>query len=271
MLTYFTFLLFFIGLPSLIISIFYLKKYQKGEEIQKTIIKKILIALAILVTVAFIYTTPWDNFLVENAIWYYESSKIMGVLIGFVPIEEYTFFVVQTLLIGLFFGWTLLNRNKIKYVDYNSNFKLRLFSASSLLITWFVALLAFINGIESLTYLNLILLWGLPPILIQLIYGADILWVSRRDLVSVISLSTIYLAIADAIAISNGIWTISINTSTGILLAGILPIEEFLFFMVTNILITFGLTLIIDFRSIDRFNKFYFRVKEIISRTQMER
>ncbi|MFX1284813.1 MAG: lycopene cyclase domain-containing protein [Promethearchaeota archaeon] len=262
MLTYFIFLLFFIVIPLMVISFFYYKKYRGGEEYQKTMIKKILIVLAILIIVAITYTTPWDNFLVENGIWYYETSKVMGILIGFVPIEEYGFFVLQTLFIGLLFGWILLHRKKISHNQNNFRVNLRLISAIGLLIVWIVGFLAFINRIETLTYLNLILLWGIPPIMIQLIYGADILWLYNRDLISVISLSTIYLAIADTIAIADGIWTISINTSTGILLAGVLPIEEFVFFLVTNILITFGLTLMIDSRSIDRFHQYFSRLKE---------
>jgi lycopene cyclase domain-containing protein len=269
-LTYFTFLLTFIGLPLTGISIYYVKKYYEGNENRKVGIKKVIFAVAILITVAFIYTTPWDNFLVENAIWYYETSKVMGIIIGFVPIEEYTFFIAQTLLIGLFFGWVLLRRNQTEQLQYNSNLTVRLISSCFLLIIWFVALITFLSGIESLTYLNLILLWGIPPMMIQLIYGADILWLTRRDLVLSISLSTIYLAIADAVAIAEGIWTISSATSTGILLAGILPIEEFLFFLITNILITFGLALIIDSRSINRFNTIYSSAKETVLKTKVE-
>lgn len=262
MLTYFTFLLLFIGIPLVIISILYLKKYQQGEVFQRKNIREVLIALAILIVVAFVYTTPWDNYLVQNAIWYYESSKVIGIIIGYVPIEEYTFFIVQTLLIGLIFGWGFLDKNNQE--DY-SNRIARILSSSILLIIWFISFFTFIKGIESLTYLNLILLWSIPPILLQLIYGADILWSSRYKLTISILVATIYLAAADALAIYSGIWTISINTSTGINLGGILPIEEFLFFLVTNILIIFGLTLIIDSRSRIRGRKYYSKGKKIIS------
>ncbi|MHA2227113.1 MAG: lycopene cyclase domain-containing protein [Candidatus Hodarchaeales archaeon] len=271
MLTYFTFLLLFTGLPLLIWSLYYIRKYQNGDESQKTIIRNILIVLAILTPVAVIYTTPWDNFLVQNNIWYYQSPQVLGIIIGFVPIEEYAFFVLQTLFTGLLFGWIQLHRKEIRFNQNNLRINLNLISAGILVITWFIAYITFISKIETLTYLNLILLWGIPPILIQLIYGADILWLSRRDLFLIITFSTFYLAIADAIAIADGIWKISINTSTGILLAGILPIEEFVFFLITNILITFGLTLMIDSRSIDRLQRFSSRLKEISSRTQVER
>jgi putative membrane protein len=190
---------------------------------------------------------------------------VLGIIIGYVPIEEYAFFVVQTLFSGLLFGWFLISRDAaLTRIDsgFSSNAKMRIFSAGMLLIIWFTAIITFIIEIESLIYLNLIILWAIPPIVVQLLYGADILWGFKRDLVLVIVLSTIYLAAADAIAILNGIWTISSNTSTGILLGGILPIEEFIFFLVTNVLITFGLTLIINSKSRERFNKLKSRLKE---------
>ena len=44
-------------------------------------------------------------------------------------------------------------------------------------------------------------------------------------------------------AIQIGIWTISPQQTTGIHLPGGLPLEEFLFFLVTNVLVGFGVTL----------------------------
>jgi hypothetical protein len=45
------------------------------------------------------------------------------------------------------------------------------------------------------------------------------------------------------LAISAGTWTIDPAQSLGVLLAGKLPIEEFVFFLLTTTLVTFGLTL----------------------------
>jgi hypothetical protein len=55
--------------------------------------------------------------------------------------------------------------------------------------------------------------------------------------------ATLYLAITDAIAIDIGIWTIHPTRSLGIMLDGQLPIEEFVFFLLTSTLVTFGLVL----------------------------
>jgi lycopene cyclase domain-containing protein len=270
MLTYSTFLLFFIGFPLLIQILFYIRWYRIAGEWQKKETKKIMIGITILILIALTYTTPWDNYLVQHEIWYYQSTKVLGIVIGYVPIEEYSFFVLQTIFSGLFLGWFLIKKREIQSEinnDLSSNTNLRIISTGILLIIWIASFITFIGEIKSFTYLNLILLWAIPPISLQLLYGADLLWQYRRDLFLVIVLSTVYLSAADAIAIFNGVWTISLNTSTGILLGGVLPIEELLFFLVTNILIAFGLTLITDFTSKKRFKTLISRLKDIIIRS----
>jgi len=52
--------------------------------------------------VALVYTTPWDNLLILNGVWTYPPARVLNITFGVVPIEEYSFFVLQTLLVGLF-------------------------------------------------------------------------------------------------------------------------------------------------------------------------
>ncbi|MEM8485103.1 MAG: lycopene cyclase domain-containing protein [Bacteroidota bacterium] len=52
--------------------------------------------------IALIYTTAWDNYLVYRGVWGYGPERVMAT-IGYVPIEEYMFFLLQPLLTGLFF------------------------------------------------------------------------------------------------------------------------------------------------------------------------
>ena len=54
---------------------------------------------------AVVWTTPWDNYLVATGVWYYNPDLVTGVTLGWVPIEEYTFFILQTLLTGLWVLW----------------------------------------------------------------------------------------------------------------------------------------------------------------------
>jgi lycopene cyclase domain-containing protein len=85
--------------------------------------------------------------------------------------------------------------------------------------------------------------WALPPVLVQLGLGADILWQERRLLIVVIVPATLYLSVADAVAIHLGVWTIDPQQSTGLLIGGALPLEEFIFFLLTTTLVAFGLAL----------------------------
>ena len=102
--------------------------------------------------------------------------------------------------------------------------------------------LGLLFGPASVTYLTLILSWALLPILLQVAFGADILLANWRLLVLAIVTPTLYLWLIDAIAIQSGTWTIDPAQTTGIKL-GPLPLEEMVFFLMTNLLIAFGMTL----------------------------
>jgi lycopene cyclase domain-containing protein len=61
---------------------------------------------ALLVTsiLAVLYTAPWDNFLIAQSVWSYPPGRVLGPTLGLVPLEEYTFFVLQVILVGLVTG-----------------------------------------------------------------------------------------------------------------------------------------------------------------------
>lgn len=50
--------------------------------------------------VATVYTTPWDNALVWSGVWGYPSERPIWALLGWVPIEEYAFFSIETLMVA---------------------------------------------------------------------------------------------------------------------------------------------------------------------------
>ncbi len=87
------------------------------------------------------------------------------------------------------------------------------------------------------------LAWAIPPLLLQALFGGDILWRQWRLVAGIIAPVTLYLSCVDALAIHSGIWTIDPRQSLGILLVGVLPLEELLFFTLTSTLVAFGLTL----------------------------
>ena len=198
------------------------------------------VALAVQIALAVLYTTPWDNYLVARGVWYYNPAQVSGVLLGYVPLEEYTFFVLEAVLIGVW--WQILITRLDSARRFVDSASLRLWSSLAVAVLFGLSLIPLVLDWKPGTYLGLIMIWALPPIMLQLAFGADILWYRRELLAGLILLPAVYLSLSDWLAIRNGIWAIDPAQSTGILLAG-LPLEEGLFFLVTVVLLSFGMTL----------------------------
>ena len=250
--TYFGFLLRFLLIPILFflgISYWDGKKNKPIQGFQNG--RAIWLAIALHVLLAVMYTTPWDNYLVATKIWYYNPKLVTGVMIGYVPIEEYTFFVLETILTGLW--WCLLVR-RLPLAPVSSLNRLPVYLSTCILASlWFLFTYLLFLGEAKWTYLSLILFWALPPIFIQLLFGADIVWQYRTLVFWGIMVPSAYLSLMDIVALRETTWSISTTQATGILYFGILPLEEVVFFFVTNVLITVGMTLLLANVSQERF------------------
>lgn len=88
------------------------------------------------------------------------------------------------------------------------------------------------------TYIVLLLAWALPVMLGQYLFGRHYLHANWRIWLLAIVLPTMYLSLADALAIGQGIWTLNDERILGIKLFGRLPVEEVLFFFCTNVMVT---------------------------------
>lgn len=243
--TYFTFLFIFVGIPLLIIAALLWRDKQRGRELPADLQSwPAWLVVAAHVVVAVVYTTPWDNYLVATNVWWYDPELVTGLIIGWVPLEEYTFFVVQTLLTG---SWLLFLARRLPAdpQPLASPQKARWLATSLAGLIWLGSVIILAAGWQPGTYLGLELVWALPPIMLQLAFGADILWRYRRLVAAALVSSTLYLSAADAVAIAAGTWTIDPAQTVGIYLGGVLPVEEFLFFLLTNTLISFGVTLVL--------------------------
>jgi lycopene beta-cyclase len=204
------------------------------------------------IVVALLYTTPWDNYLVATRVWWYEPSRVVGLTLGWVPLEEYAFFVLQTLLTGSWLIWLAHRMPASKSKITNSiQFRLRILTGVSLVWLVSMGVLLLIRW-DRATYLSLEFVWALLPIMIQLVFGADILWNHRRLVAAAVLIPTIYLVVVDSGAVSAGTWVFNPQQSSGFLLGGVLPIEEFFFFLLTNSLIGFGMVLVMATESQQR-------------------
>ena len=145
--------------------------------------------------------------------------------------------------------------------SFRASIRLRIWACAALVALWLASVAILLSGWRPGVYLSLILAWALPSILIQIAFGADILWHHRRLIAAVIVPLGIYLSLVDAVAIAAGIWTIDPSQSTGIFI-GRLPVEEAVFFFVTVILLAFGLTLSLAEESRARFNATIARMRQ---------
>jgi lycopene cyclase domain-containing protein len=269
--TYFGFLLRFLFIPILIFLAVTFWDNRNNKQIDGFRNgRAVWAAIGIHILLAVIYTTPWDNYLVATGVWYYNPELVTGIVLGYVPIEEYTFFVVETILAGLWW-WFLAKRIALtppfgrpspkgtggfipnKLLVYLRRRGAVATSTCVLGVLWLISTYLFFFGTESWTYLSIILFWALPPIILQLLFGADILWHHRKLVFwSIVGPGT-YLSLMDIVALKETTWSISPSQTTGILFFGILPLEEVLFFFITNMLLTFGMTLLLANVSQERF------------------
>lgn len=236
--TYFGFLAIFILFPILALSIVSITKRRKGKSINDS---KTVAAIGIHIILALLYTTPWDNYLVATDVWSYNSRLVSGIFLGYVPIEEYTFFLLETWFVGLW--WQIIARRITSLEAFKPSARLRFGFIAIAALIWLCSAFIFFNHWQPMTYLSIILLWVMPPIISQLAFGADILWHQRKLLAWTILPMGLYLSFADSLAIASGTWTINPVQSTGIFI-GKLPLEEGVFFFVTVTLISFGMTLL---------------------------
>ena len=194
------------------------------------------LGLGLMPLVALVYTTPWDNYLIAKGVWFYGEDRVIGT-VGHVPIEEYAFFLLQPVLTGLWL-YNLLHREDTPLEEGRVLARwggVFLYGAAGLAG---VLLLGWDRGY----YLGLILAWVGPVLAGQWAYGGHVLWRNRRIWLPGAAVPTIYLWLADRLALGSGIWGVSGELTTGLHLFG-LPIEEAIFFAVTNLMVVQGLLL----------------------------
>ena len=242
--TYFGFLIGFVLGPIVLLLILSLvdsqvRKWCSPDKRSLPLVYSFLIIAGI----ATLYTTPWDNYLVATRVWWYDPRLVLGITIGWVPLEEYLFFILQPILGGLLLIF-LLSRKAFRVDGEPLRPNLRRSFVSIAVLVWIAAIFLMFAGRTATTYLGLELVWAIPAITLQLAYGADIIWRHRREVIVAVFALTIYLSLADAIAIQSGVWTINPMKSLGLLLVGILPVEEFVFFLLTNTMVGFGFVLV---------------------------
>jgi lycopene beta-cyclase len=251
--TYFGFLLRFLVIPLVFLIGVTIRDTIKRRPMPGFDSRKVPLIIAAHILLALVYTTPWDNYLVASGVWTYNPALVTGIVFGYVPLEEYTFFVLETLLAGLWW-WFWARRlaphalgTGIKLQEpFRPSNHIRMAAFGVLFATWITAAWLFFRGPEEWNYLSITLFWALPAIFPQALFGADILWHHRKLIILVILPLSAYLSLMDIFALRDTTWSISPAQTTGVLFFGILPLEEVAFFFITNILVGFGMTLVLS-------------------------
>ena len=197
-------------------------------------------ALAILwvVLAAVVFTTPWDNVAARWGIWGFPCNKYT-LRLGYLPVEEYLFFVLQSL--NVMFGVRAL-LHLFPLFRHPLFFHFSIITGICVVISipaWIVL------GFElrrqqrgkspNLRY-ALHLVWFLPVLYLQWIL-APLLLSMHLGLLAIMACGFgLYYTLADLVAVRAGLWFFDEKQITGHKIAG-LPWEEIAFFFLTSLLV----------------------------------
>jgi putative membrane protein len=236
--TYLEFLLLFVILPTSVLIICGLLWSPQAPK-QPNLRSRHWTAVLILVGIAFVWTTPWDNYLIAVGVWHSPPDRILGT-IGYVPLEEYAFFLLMPISIGAIL-YLILQKARVHATLWRQPQKrARWIVSITALVCFSAGVVLLVNHPNS--YLGLTVVWFLPALFIQCIF--DPLGILRNApiIVPATLLPTVYLWAADSFAIASGIWTFDSTSLSGFMI-GNLPIEEAFFFFITSLLVAQGVTL----------------------------
>jgi len=193
--------------------------------------------LVILVAIAYAYTTPWGSYMIRNEVWWYGEGAVAARYLD-IPVGEYLFFALQTLIAGLYLhvrGFDATFRNgDLDWLPRLGGMLVGfgLFAGGLILVS--------LDG--SYLYLGGLLAWVGPVLALQWAVGGGYLSREVRPWVEASLVPTLYLLLADRIAIGMGVWVLSDAHTVGVAPFG-LPIEEAVFFLSASLMTVIGLVL----------------------------
>ena len=232
-LTYLQFLALFVVLPMSLLTVASAVQYRTDRPSWRLQVG----GVALMVALALVYTTPWDNYLIARGVWWYGDGTV-AMRIWQMPLGEYLFVVCQSVLVGV---WTFRWDGVVDPTIGHSR-RDRLVGVLAGVGVGIVGV-AFLLGPASTFYLGAILAWAAPVLALQWGVGWRYLLAVRRRVAVILAVPVLYLSTIDRYAIDQGLWTISPRYSTGITVGG-LPVEEGVFFLCTSLFVVQALVLL---------------------------
>ncbi|KAG0151036.1 hypothetical protein CROQUDRAFT_651553 [Cronartium quercuum f. sp. fusiforme G11] len=200
-------------------------------------------------TIAVLYTLPWDSYIIHHKAWSYAPWAVTATIFK-VPIEEVFFFVIQTILTGYLYTLFTFPLLPALYLLPAPNTFATRHPVLWAILRWTPSLVFAGLGILSWTicqtgthlfYLTCIGFWAMPICSFLWAIAGDHVLLRPSSIFWSTIIPTIYLCSVDTIALRRGIWSISAPTSLGIFVWPDLPLEEAIFFLVTNFVLVLGL------------------------------
>ena len=261
-LTYAEFLAVFVVVPIALL-------WVVGRGIHAARRRAAVAGVGVILFLALSYTIPWDNYLISQGVWDYPEGTVLF-RVGHMPVEEYTFVVLQSVLTSLWLyrrplpdpagGKPAADRlGELRRSDARPDGgqvrapltlpglrafpgpRARILGTAFWLGTAVVGAVLLFLWTETF-YVGAILAWATPGIALQWAVGGGYLWRVRRRLALATLVPTVYLCLIDRLAVEWGLWQFSTTQLTGWTVLG-LPVEEATFFLLTNALVVHGLIL----------------------------
>lgn len=240
--TYFRFLLAWVILPLVVLAV----AWPAFRAFEGRGLAAGLVLLAV-----YVFTTPWDNAAVAFRTWDFPPGRYWR-RIGWLPVEEYLFFGLQSLLVmgvvnGLL-GWCGGRESLAAFVDLAGMPSQQVDFGAPMVAVPLVMLLAGWIAAATLGWRRFpaggrgfyawhLLFWFVPLLLAQWAFGWSIL-APRADIVILAALAVgSWLVLADLMAIRAGLWFFDEGQITGWKWRKVVPWEEIAFFFLTSLLV----------------------------------
>ena len=199
--------------------------------------RRATLGIAILVAIAYAYTTPWISYMIRRGAWSYADGAVLVRALS-IPLGEYLFFTIQTVVTA--FALHLIGFDPtFRDGDFDRAPRIAGVVAGVAMVVvglWLVAL------DPSYLYLGGLIAWVGPVFALQWAVGGGYLIRTPRMWLAATLIPAAYFWVADRIAIGMGTWGLSPELTSGIAVLG-LPIEEMLFFASAGVMTVNGLVL----------------------------
>jgi lycopene beta-cyclase len=192
----------------------------------------------VVVMIVMAFTSPWDNWAVKKGIWDFPPKRIWF-RIGYLPIEEYIFFVWQTLNVILSVRWFMLT-----FPSWRTGILTPVGPVQGGLLL-IIIIIWVSKGLrmdwrpvsERNWYAWHLLFWFVPVIFLQWAIAGLLFWHYAPVLLGATLWWGTYYTLADWVAVRQKVWYFDRRKINSWRLAKVLPWEEIAFFYLTSLLV----------------------------------